>query len=970
MAVLQHRIPASEFPPLPPEGYHTLKVRARTGVGAGEASPELRVRPVEIKRKRQVREAGEWVDTSDFAVAHALREMLTRATESERGIVSHSADILSLRSDIGTRATAAALDIVRTAVMENDGDIALLAERISQLRADLAGYATVMALTALTARVTSTETGVAANASEITALEAAHGGRTLGPQQNLFSADTKANAAVLRDAYATANPDWLAQYDADNDINVELRWGVLYIYQRRLNGEWVDNGEALARAAAVTQLNAQVITHGGEIDAVTSLVNAIRASIGDFTAQAFQELTVRVTKAENVDGSQPLGPAQNQFTGTTRAAAVAARNAYAAANPVWLADYDGDDGINIQLRWGDESVYQNRVSGIWVDNAISLGGLARWLVKTQIGDLVAGVGLYNDGTDTSFIVQADHFAIMPPGATRDDQIRVPFIVRGGEVYIDTAYIQNGTITSLKAADAFLTNLTAIHGTLGEANIQVANIFDAIVSRRIQSVGYVAGRAGFYLDRDGDFEFNGGVFRSTIESVDFETGEDGWRLERDGSFELNGGLFRGNLRSDNYNGVIASDGSITTKSTRGWYLGRNGNADFQSILADVRNWDPLWKGWEVVTSSFKAFTVPDMSGYDMISVAVAYITRSSSEPITEILYCQRGRSGNQRSYFAFAGTATPDDGLGFRVFSSTDLRLKSLTGSVAIIGIFGVNNPGTATRGNPPAPGSQTTTDTDTIYIRGSSPPGAPSGGTTVETHTPAGWSRSRPAATSTLGVYSATRTRTYTNGNFTSATAWGGVTRVLAPTGTGTTTDTDTIWRRATSTPATPTGGTGAEVFTPLGWVRSEPSPTTTEGVYRATRTRTYNNGVFVSATNWGGVTRTAAPTGVPAVLNRAPATSAGTTNAGVHYLHASISNSLNPTQDERDASGEFEIRPTGATTFTLTDTLSGGTGQIEWNIWSSVFSQIDGIRGSFRARLKSGSVNGPWSNLTSFDFR
>ena len=40
------------------------------------------------------------------------------------------------------------------------------------------------------------------------------GGRTLGPETNTFGDDTtadKAAAAALRDAYATANADWLAQ---------------------------------------------------------------------------------------------------------------------------------------------------------------------------------------------------------------------------------------------------------------------------------------------------------------------------------------------------------------------------------------------------------------------------------------------------------------------------------------------------------------------------------------------------------------------------------------------------------------------------------------------------------------------------------------------------------------------------------------------------------------------------------------
>ena len=77
-----------------------------------------------------------------------------------------------------------------------------------------------------------------------------------------------------------------------------------------------------------------------------------------------------------------------------------------------------------------------------------------------------------------------------------------------------------------------------------------------------------------------------------------------------------------------------------------------------------------------------------------------------------------------------------------------------------------------------------TTDTDSIWCyetsNASSPP---SGGLTTRVHTPTGCSRSSLSADTTRWVYKYTRTRTYTNGSFTSATAWGNGTRVHSPTG-------------------------------------------------------------------------------------------------------------------------------------------------------------------------------------------
>ena len=83
-----------------------------------------------------------------------------------------------------------------------------------------------------------------------------------------------------------------------------------------------------------------------------------------------------------------------------------------------------------------------------------------------------------------------------------------------------------------------------------------------------------------------------------------------------------------------------------------------------------------------------------------------------------------------------------------------------------------------------------------------------------------------------------------------------------------TTTDTDTIYRLATAAPGAPSGGTGVENHTPTGWQRNEPSPTETEGVYRATRTRTFLDGVFSSATAWGNVVQIAEPTGSAAAFD------------------------------------------------------------------------------------------------------
>ena len=71
-------------------------------------------------------------------------------------------------------------------------------------------------------------------------------------------------------------------------------------------------------------------------------------------------------------------------------------------------------------------------------------------------------------------------------------------------------------------------------------------------------------------------------------------------------------------------------------------------------------------------------------------------------------------------------------------------------------------------------------------------------------------------------------------------------------------TDTDSIYHLGASPPPTPTGGTTTENHTPAGWVRTEPAPTATENVYRSQRIRTFEEGIFLSATAWGAPTKIA----------------------------------------------------------------------------------------------------------------
>lgn len=83
---------------------------------------------------------------------------------------------------------------------------------------------------------------------------------------------------------------------------------------------------------------------------------------------------------------------------------------------------------------------------------------AQWGVKSAVGDLQGGVGFYNDGELTQFLVDANVFAVTN-GDGNTDAV-APFIVRDGKVYISEAYIDVGVVSTLIAELLVAENIIA------------------------------------------------------------------------------------------------------------------------------------------------------------------------------------------------------------------------------------------------------------------------------------------------------------------------------------------------------------------------------------------------------------------------------------------------------------------------------------------------------------------------------
>jgi predicted phage tail protein len=232
---------------------------------------------------------------------------------------------------------------------------------------------------------------------------------------------------------------------------------------------WLDVGQSIQAANGLAQ---QVQKNTADIDATraeASSVQTLRAAYRDDSGEG--------------DLNDALKMWDTQAAYSKEVVTRASQNEALAQTTETLQAQAGSNTAAIQTVATAQAASEGKLSTLWS-------------VKMQLnanGQYVAagiGLGIENTGAglQSQFLVSADRFAMVSTlagGATY-----TPFVVQNGQVFINQAFIGDGTITSAKIGDY------------------------------IQSTNYVAGQSGWRLAKDGTFEINsalGGGGRQTINS---------------------------------------------------------------------------------------------------------------------------------------------------------------------------------------------------------------------------------------------------------------------------------------------------------------------------------------------------------------------------------------------------------------------------------------------------------------------
>jgi hypothetical protein len=153
-------------------------------------------------------------------------------------------------------------------------------------------------------------------------------------------------------------------------------------------------------------------------------------------------------------------------------------SAQQSVSTVDLEDFIIVDGATLAAKTGvienDITVLQSDVGGnsaSITSQSLLIDALeAQYGVELDVNGYITGFVQNNNGSSGSFKILADQFLVVDPGGGGGQPGTTPFAVVSGVVYLDTAYIRDGTLTNAKIA-----NLDAGKVTTGTLSAQRINL---------------------------------------------------------------------------------------------------------------------------------------------------------------------------------------------------------------------------------------------------------------------------------------------------------------------------------------------------------------------------------------------------------------------------------------------------------------------------------------------------------------
>jgi predicted phage tail protein len=257
---------------------------------------------------------------------------------------------------------------------------------------------------------------------------------------------------------------------------------------------WIDVGQSLETANGLAQ---QVATNTADITELDGVVTAQATSFEALRA-AYRDDNGEGDLADALKGWESTAAiATESRVRATEGEAIAERlttfDAKVAASEANLSQLErvvatNESATALKLDQLNVSVGQTNAAVQTTSQALAaLDGKAStmWSVKMQVNAqdqyVAAGIGLGIEngpaGLQSQFLVSADRFAVVNG---INSTLSSPFAVQGGQVFINQAFIADGTITNAK------------------------------IGSFISSTNYVAGQLGWILNKSGTFEINGTV----------------------------------------------------------------------------------------------------------------------------------------------------------------------------------------------------------------------------------------------------------------------------------------------------------------------------------------------------------------------------------------------------------------------------------------------------------------------------